>query len=150
MKTNPIKVGSYEVIRKGSRIVVQTPSYLNRWHINPETETYSYEAKLEPAKTEVAFTQERAIEALKLPSLLVAQGRKSKKAKAAVKSAVKTVMAAQRALDEARRIARKTPKEIFVHGYQVLPSKGGGIRFGCTRVTKENLKAISKLVKEKQ
>lgn len=126
-QTNPIKVGSYEVVLKGKRVVVQSPEY------KANGEVY-------PASTELAMSLSRAKEALGLQQKLLDVLRLRDERRKKIRDLDNQIMKLE---DEMGTIQG----EQEFGNYSVSATKGG-LKFGCTFVSNKELGEIRKLVNE--
>lgn len=130
-----ITVGDYEVVRRGSRIAVQTPGYWD--HYASYDIGIGYTGKQVPPALEVSFDRKTARQLLRLPKQLLAEK--------AQHSTIDKRIARLQARINALESKKLTLGKRVVRGYKVYPYQDGLI-FGCSTVTKESLDAIKKLL----
>lgn len=134
-----IEVGDYYVVRRGKRIAVMNAG------VPAETICGSYYAVEDPS-LEVAFTEKQSEHLL---GALERLNQKQKEQDGIVDKISELQDKISELENEISDLEEKQDEDIEeeFRGYTIT-SSGDGILFGCTQVSKANLKAISKLLKK--
>lgn len=115
-----IKVGHYKLKRKGSRVVISRPGFVE-FGVRQQD------------RIEIAFTLATALELVRLPKKLAANKRRLSVIKATI-----------------RRLLKEQTKLVvgggFYRGYNIRLTRRGALRFGCTRISAVKLAEIKELL----
>ena|ERR1017187_5027805 len=114
-----IKVGHYKLKRKGSRVVISRPGFVEF-------------GVRQPDRIEIAFTLATALELVRLPKKLAANKRRL----SVIKATIRRLLKEQAELRDGERF----------RGYNIRLTRSGKLQFGCTGLTSAKLAEIKKLL----
>lgn len=114
-----IKVGHYKLKRKGSRVVISRPGFVE-FGVRQQD------------RIEIAFTLATALELVRLPKKLAANKRRL----SVIKATIQRLLKEQDELQDGERF----------RGYNIRLTRSGKLQFGCTGLTSAKLAEIKKLL----